>query len=105
MTAQKKLEVLQNTLWDVIQSQDGCNPAYERNQVESLKAAIFALKKQIPKKPLHMHKNFYCPVCKEDGWLLWDDAEPNDFDSYCCKCGQALDWGDTDEMSNSKSKE
>lgn len=69
--------------------------ATNEREVDRRKAfdlAISSLEKQIPKKPLHMHKNFYCPVCKEDGWLLWDDAEPNDFDSYCCKCGQALDW-------------
>ena len=54
---------------------------------------IRALKTQIPKKPLHMHKNYYCPICKEDGWMLWDDAIPNDTDAYCGKCGQALDWG------------
>lgn len=54
--------------------------------------AILALEKQIPKKPLHMHKNYYCPICKEDGWMLWDDAVPNDMDKYCGKCGQAIDW-------------
>ena len=55
-------------------------------------AAIKALEKQIPKKPLHIHKNYYCPICKEDGWMLWDDAIPNDMDKYCGKCGQAIDW-------------
>ena len=58
------------------------------------KLAIEALEKQIPKKPLHMHKNYYCPICKEDGWMLWDDAIPNDMDEYCGKCGQAIDWSD-----------
>lgn len=61
---------------------------------EKVKVAIEAIEKQIPKKPLHLHKNYYCPICKEDGWMLWDDAEPNDFDNFCCKCGQALDWSD-----------
>ena len=56
------------------------------------KLAIEALEKQIPKKPLHMHKNYYCPICKEDGWMLWDDAVPNDMDEYCGKCGQAIYW-------------
>lgn len=60
-----------------------------RNAVD---LAILALEKQIPKKPLHMHKNYYCPICKEDGWMLWDDAIPNDMDKYCGKCGQAIDW-------------
>ena len=59
---------------------------------EAVDVAIDALEKQIPKKPLHMHKNYYCPVCKEDGWILWDDAIPNDMDKYCGKCGQAIDW-------------
>lgn len=55
---------------------------------------VETLEKQIPKKPLHMHKNYYCPTCKEDGWMLWDDAVPNDMDRYCGKCGQAIDWSD-----------
>ena len=59
---------------------------------EKVNLALEALEKQIPKKPLHMHKNYYCPICKEDGWMLWDDAIPNDMDKYCGKCGQALDW-------------
>lgn len=50
--------------------------------------------KRLPKKPLHTHKNYYCPVCKEDGWIMWDDAVPSEFDNYCSRCGQALDWSD-----------
>ena len=61
---------------------------------EKVNLALEALEKQIPKKPLHMHKNYYCPVCKEDGWMLWDDAIPNDMDKYCGMCGQAIDWED-----------
>ena len=61
---------------------------------EKVNLALEALEKQIPKKPLHMHKNYYCPICKEDGWMLWDDAIPNDMDEYCGKCGQAIDWSD-----------
>ena len=61
---------------------------------EKVNLALEALEKQIPKKPLHMHKNYYCPICKEDGWMLWDDAIPNDMDKYCGKCGQAIDWRD-----------
>ena len=33
----------------------------------AINIAIEALDRQIPKKPLHMHKNYYCPICKEDG--------------------------------------
>ena len=61
---------------------------------EACLLACEALEKQTPKKPLHMHKNYYCPICKEDGWMLWDDAIPNDMDEYCGKCGQAIDWSD-----------
>ena len=64
----------------------------ERSRIEALNKAIEAIEKQIPKKPLHMHKNYYCPICKEDGWMLWDDAVPNDMDKYCGICGQAIDW-------------
>lgn len=65
---------------------------YDAEFESALAFAILALEKQIPKKPLHMHKNYYCPICKEDGWMLWDDAIPNDMDEYCGKCGQAIDW-------------
>ena len=69
----------------------------ERNRIEALNKAVEAIEKQIPKKPLHMHKNYYCPVCKEDGWMLWDDAVPNDMDNYCGICGQAIDWSDIND--------
>ena len=59
---------------------------------EKVNLALEALDKQTPKKPLHMHKNYYCPICKKDGRILWDDAIPNDMDEYCGKCGQAIDW-------------
>ena len=63
-----------------------------RRHNKAISMAIEALEKQMPKKPLHMHKNYYCPICKEDGWMLWDDAIPNDMDKYCGICGQAIDW-------------
>ena len=69
----------------------------ERSRIEALSKAVEAIEKQIPKKPLHMHKNYYCPICKEDGWILWDDATPNDMDNYCGKCGQAIDWSDIND--------
>ena len=65
---------------------------FDKCTANAIDMAIEALEKQIPKKPLHMHKNYYCPICKEDGWMLWDDAIPNDMDNYCGICGQAIDW-------------
>lgn len=67
---------------------------FDKCTTNAIDMAIEALEKQIPKKPLHMHKNYYCPICKEDGWMLWDDAIPNDMDKYCGMCGQAIDWED-----------
>ena len=67
---------------------------FDKYTADTIDMAINALEKQIPKKPLHMHKNYYCPICKENGWMLWDDAIPNDMDEYCGKCGQAIDWSD-----------
>ena len=72
----------------------GQKDLYDAEFESALSLAIEALEKQIPKKPLHMHKNYYCPICKEDRWMLWDDAIPNDMDKYCGKCGQAIDWSD-----------
>ena len=74
---------------------DDCTDT-QHDFVEEIKIAIEALEKQIPKKPLHMHKNYYCPICKEDGWMLWDDAIPNDMDKYCGMCGQAIDWEESE---------
>ena len=58
---------------------------------EALELAIQALEKQVPKKPIHAHGNYYCPTCK-DTWLLWDDAIPNESDNLCGYCGQKIDW-------------
>ena len=79
MTYEEAIKMLENSACSIMME-------------EAVDVAIEALEKQIPKKPLHMHKNYYCPVCKEDGWMLWDDAIPNDMDKYCGKCGQAIDW-------------
>lgn len=54
--------------------------------------ALKSIEKQIPKKPKHEHLNYYCSNCNT--WLLWDDAEPNANDTFCPKCGQAIDWSE-----------
>lgn len=45
--------------------------------------AIWALAKQIPKRPIKDDNNIACPMC---GAII--GASP-----YCAECGQALDWG------------
>ena len=87
MTYEEAIIILRDTPID-IRSSDDIYTLYATAQ----SMALDALEKQIPKKPLHMHKNYYCPICKEDGWMLWDDAIPNDMDNYCGICGQAIDW-------------
>lgn len=68
--------------------------AYSNELINANGMAILAIEKQIPKKPIHKRKNYYCPICKEDGWVLWDDVKPNAFNNFCGRCGQAIDWGD-----------
>ena len=89
MTYEKALQILLMYCSEECGMIDACR-CENKECVEAV--VIEALEKQIPKKPLHMHKNYYCPICKEDGWMLWDDAIPNDMDKYCGKCGQAIDW-------------
>lgn len=62
---------------------------------EAFQMAVEALEKQIPKKPLNPCGRYYgkakggsCPIC---------GASTNSVTyTYCRKCGQALDWSDTE---------
>ena len=93
MTYEEAIKVLRFVL-DPCEYPNGERSKCYQYNLEAINKAISSLEKQIPRKPLHMHKNYYCPICKEDGWMLWDDAIPNDMDGYCGKCGQAIDWSD-----------
>lgn len=62
----------------------------------ALETAIEALRKQIPKKPYDVdteRKTFDCPECLSK---LYADEDVRDC-GYCCICGQALDWSDTND--------
>ena len=62
--------------------------------IEALKTAISALNKQIPKKLIEKSPWVYhCPNCDSQ---KVEDAFIERF-RYCCDCGQALDWSDTDD--------
>ena len=85
-------------------SYDGKADKQEEYTIKAYNVAINALEKQIPKKPIFESEQTspfgvddvpYCPSCRCDLPEV----------SYCEKCGQALDWSDTDEMPNIKSKE
>ena len=96
MTTQEALKELQNNLQVAIQDQDGLNPEYERQQIDSLQIALEALEKQIPKKPLIWRGiktpespipfddwGYECPCCGN---------QEIDYPDHHCECGQALDW-------------
>ncbi len=69
----------------------------ERNMSAThLDMSIKALEKQIAKKPYILPISTidiftYCPNCKTGGHLIAPSM------SYCCDCGQKLDWGNEDE--------
>ena len=92
MTYEEALSTLRGFLGCLVHGRASGKTMLEYKRFEAFCKAFEALEKQIPKKPLHIHKNYYCPICKEDGWIMWDDAIPNDTDKYCGKCGQAIDW-------------
>lgn len=62
---------------------------------EAVQCAISALEKQIPKKPIGKHTNYRCPVCNR---RVRSGKGSSSFgvDYFCQRCGQALDWSDTE---------
>ena len=79
----------------------------ETRYIPKIKAA---LEKQIPKMPkiltwkllIDSGWKYGCPNCgcavginKNLGFAYEEYLEPNE--SYCCSCGQALDWSDTND--------
>lgn len=63
--------------------------------VEEMKFAIEALEKQIPKKPVtEKDKVIFGVVCRRCPEC--DSAVYSTTNLYCHKCGQALDWSDTE---------
>lgn len=68
---------------------------YPLDYAAAFEVAIEALEKQIPRKPVtEKDKVIFgivcgrCPEC--------DDAVYSTTNLYCHKCGQALDWGETE---------
>lgn len=59
--------------------------AYADNLIEANGAAILALEKQIPKKPIKIYSHYLCPNCRS----IKTSCAP-----FCRMCGQALDWSD-----------
>lgn len=66
--------------------------------IETYKAAINALEKQIPKKVKtqlrEMGEVNVCPTCGYDFYI--EDLGQTMYCEFCPSCGQALDWSDDD---------
>lgn len=85
-------DALREMLYRVYRNTDDCEMRISK---ECYKLIIEALEKQIPKKPIFESEQTspfgvddvpYCPSCRCDLPEV----------SYCEKCGQALDWSDTE---------
>lgn len=70
----------------------------------TIRLAIEALEKQIPKKPVRdneWHFNLLCPRCNRkiaDTEHLWDiQRQYLEEQEFRCPCGQAIDWSDDEE--------
>lgn len=62
---------------------------------DEMKVAFKALEKQIPKKPIGKHTNYKCPVC-DRRVRSGKGSSSRGVDRFCQRCGQALDWSDTE---------
>ena len=100
MTNQEAVEMIRN---DIKLHHDALSGKYRK----ALSMAISALENQIPKKPGYtklMYKcngedleinHPECPYCRTHGLSLWDAAIPVG-DKYCKRCGQAIDWTESE---------
>lgn len=60
---------------------------------KALVVAVESIERQIPKKPYNVNEDyltFDCPTCLSA--LFSEDKL--EYTSYCCKCGQAIDWSE-----------
>ncbi len=66
-------------------------------KVEVLRVASVALEKQVPKKthvhPLYGQSFYNCPTCGAGKFAITRGKKTRN--DYCLKCGQALDWEDS----------
>ena len=62
---------------------------------EWLEEAKKALEKRIPVKPIGRHTSYKCPVC-DRRVRSGKGSSSRGVDHFCQRCGQALDWSDTE---------
>ena len=72
-----------------------CNTIDGDRMYPALEASKQALEKQIPKKPIGRHTSYKCPICDR---RVRSGKGSSSFgvDHFCQRCGQALDWSDTE---------
>jgi transcription elongation factor Elf1 len=72
----------------------GGDEGFDNQRKAAIKTAVFALEKQIPKKPI-WDMGWACPNC--NNYEIQHFIKRPDWDDLFCKnCGQALDWSDTE---------
>ena len=81
MTPQEAIELVE---------QCGLNIEGIKN-IECESIIVYALEKQIPKKPKYIDGDYDLPLCPSCGLSVDEDR-----DMYCSICGQKLDWSDTE---------
>lgn len=98
MTIEQALEIKQN--WTSEQAKNNLEKLLLRGEQPADKVialACKALEKQIPQKVSYEYDEqdyVYCPNCKCE--LMSMDWYDHWKCNYCEKCGQALDWSDTE---------
>lgn len=94
MTIERIREAIQLTRHTL----EWCNqhPDEIKGQMKCLETILWALEKQIPKKPINIEKfDIYDIVmCVGECKCCGSVVSPKD---YCEECGQRLDWGDEDD--------
>ena len=73
-----------------------CEELEQYREIGTVEECRKAVEKQKAKKPEVIDQDFdyyKCPVCGE---YIWATDNINDH-KYCLNCGQAIDWGESEE--------
>lgn len=62
---------------------------------DSIEVGIYAMEKQIPKKPIGRYTDYKCSVCGRRV-RSGKGSSSRVRDNFCQRCGQALDWSDAE---------
>lgn len=99
MAYQEAIKVLKNNYPKTAKMVDGRYKGgfddIESELGRALNMAIEALEKQIPKKPVGKYTSYKCPVCGRRV-RSGKGSSSRGIDHYCQKCGQAIDWEETE---------